>query len=205
MNRNLHQYARFKAPRHIQLIHANDNNRLGGTPPKGPRPIEKLTDAELTTLEGNFVEKGVTVSKHYALADVRREILRRATKGIDGGEVVRHIVELAAKSSDCFTTYGALFSSLWPSEQFIGNGSVGRVMKALGAAILWGVQHGLPCVTTLVVQTNGRRLSDRAAANIYATLKGLGVNVGDNIEDYILAETLAAMDLVAKSATQAAA
>ena len=78
-------------------------------------------------------------------------------------------------------------------------------MMALGAAILWGVQQGLPCVTTLVVQTNGRRLSERAAANIYATLKGLGVEVGDNIEDYILAETLAAMDLVAKSVMKAAA
>ena len=199
------RYPRFSAPRHIQLNHANDNNPLGGTPPKGPRPVEKLTDAELVTLEGNFVKKNVVVSKHYALADVRREILRRATKGIDGGEVVRHIVELAAKSSDCFTTYGALFSKLWPSEQFIGNGSVSRVMMALGAAILWGVQQGLPCVTTLVVQTNGRRLSERAAANIYATLKGLGVEVGDNIEDYILAETLAAMDLVAKSVMKAAA
>ena len=205
MNRNLHQYARFKAPRHIPLSHANDNNPPGGSPPKGPRPVEKLTDAELMTLEGNFVEKGVTVSRHYALKDVRRELLRRATKGIDGGEVVRHILELAAKSSDCLTTYGALFMKLWPSEEFVGNGSVGRVMKALGAAILYGVQHGLPCVTTLVVQANGRRLSERAAANIHATVKGLGVDVADDIEDYILAETLAAMDLVDRSAMQATA
>jgi hypothetical protein len=205
MNRNLQQYARFKAPRHIQLNHANDNNPLGGTPPKGPRPVDKLTDAELVTLEGNFVEKGVTVSKHYALTDVRRELLRRATAGIDGADVFNHIALLAGVSPDCLTTYGNLHSKLWPNEEFVGNGSVGRVMKALGAAIYYCVEHGLPCITTLVVNAKDRTLSERAAANIYNTLKGLGVKVGSDVEEYILRETLAAMDVVANLSTPTAA
>ena len=199
------RYPRFTVPRHIPLNHANDNNPLGGTPPKGPQPVDKLTDAELTILEANFVKKGAVASQHYALKDVRRELLRRATAGIDGGEVFNHIASLAGNSPDCFATYGDLHSRLWPNDHFVGNGSVGRIMKALGAAILYGVQHGLPCITTLVVKAKDRTLSERAAANIYNTLKGLGVQVGGDVEEFILEQTLAAMEVAANFTTPTAA
>lgn len=199
------RYPRFTAPRHIPLNHANDNNPTGGTPPKGPRPVDKLTDAELQALEENFVKKGVVVSKHYALRDVRRELLRRATAGIDGGEVFNHIASLAGNSPDSLVAYGDLYSRLWPNDLFVGNGSVGRIMKALDAAICYCVQRGLPCITTLVVKAKDRSLSERAAANIYNTLKGLGVQVGGDVEEFILVQTLAAMEVAANFTTPTAA
>jgi hypothetical protein len=200
-----YRYPRFLAPRHVPLSHANDNNPPGGTPPRGATPVGKLTDAQLQALEHNFVEKSALASKHYILKDIRRELLRRATAGIDGGEVVRVILSLAGKSPDCFTTYGELHAKLWADKRFVGHGSMTKVKKALGAAILYCVQNGLPCVTTLVVQAGERTLSERASVNICDTLRGLGVEVGSNIEEYVLEQTLAAMDVVANFAKPTAA
>jgi hypothetical protein len=199
--KNPYKFPRFKAPLHI--VAANDNHKPHG--PKGPRPVSKLTDAELANLEANFVAAGVEASQLYTLQDVRSERQRRATKGLDGGEVVGHIIALAAASSDYFTPYGALHASLWPGEKFVGHASIGQVKKALGAAILYCVEAGLPCLTTLVVHAQTRSLSDCAARNIYETLKGLGVEVGDSVEDFVLEQTLAAMDVVAQSALAPAA
>jgi hypothetical protein len=199
--RNRYQFKRFKAPLHI--VAANDNHKPDG--PKGPRPVSKLTDAELANLEENFVKKGVTESPNYKLKDVRREILRRATKGLDGGEVVSHILALAAASRDYLTTYGALHSKLWDNKRFIGHHSMNETMTALRAAAIYCVKNGLPCMTTLVVEAKTRSLSPRAAFNIVETLKGLGVEVGANVEDYVLEQTLAAMDVVAQSTMATAA
>jgi hypothetical protein len=199
--KNPYKFPRFKAPLH--LVASNDNHKPDR--PKGPRPVSKLTDAELQAIEENLVKKGVTESKHYALKDVRRERLRRATKGLDGREVVSHILGLAALSPDYYTSYGALHACLWPGEKFIGHHSMRKTMNALGAAILSCVESGLPCMTTLVVDARDRQLSDRAARNIYETLKGLGVEVGSSVEDYVLEQTLAAMDVVAQSALAPAA
>jgi hypothetical protein len=198
-----YKFPRFRAPLHI--VAANDNHAPPDSSPKGPRLVSKLTDEELANLEANFVAAGVEASQLYSLQHVRRERLRRATKGLDGREVVGHIMALAAASSDYFTAYGDLHASLWPTEKFVGHASIGKVKKALGAAILYCVENGLPCLTTLVVHAKTRSLSDRAARNIYETLKGLGVEVGDSVEDFVLEQTLAAMDVVAKSQQSAAA
>ncbi|MEI6340186.1 MAG: hypothetical protein WCQ57_16660, partial [Verrucomicrobiota bacterium] len=100
--KNPYKFPRFKAPLHI--VAANDNHKPHG--PKGPRPVSKLTDAELANLEANFVAAGVVASQRYTLKDVRRERLRRSLKGLDGREVVGHIMALAAASHDYLTTYG---------------------------------------------------------------------------------------------------
>lgn len=200
--KNRYRFARFKAPLHLVAANNNDAPHDG---PKGPRPVSKLTDAELATVEDRLVEQGLTESPYHTLADVRRERLRRATKGLDGGEVVGHILALAAASRDYLTTYGALHASLWPGEVWSAYKSIGKIKKALGAAILYCVENGLPCLTTLVVHANTRGLSESAAGNIYETLKDLGVEVGANIEDYILEQTLASMDLVAQSTMSTAA
>lgn len=199
--KNRYRFPRFKAPLH--LVASNDNHKPEG--PKGPRPVSKLTDAELATVEGRLVEQGLTESPYHTLADVRRERLCRATKGLDGGEVVGHILALAAASRSYLTTYGALHASLWPGEVWSAYKSIGKIKKALGAAILYCVENGLPCLTTLVVHANTGCLAELATRNIYDTLKGLGVEVGDSVEDYVLEQTLAAMDLVAQSAMAKAA
>ena len=198
-----YKFPRFKAPLHI--VAANDNHRSDGIPPKGPRLVSELTDEKLANLEANFVAAGVVASLHYTLKEISRERLRRATMGFDSREVVSHILGLAATSADCFTTYGALHAGLWPGEKFVGHASIGKVKKALAAAILYCVENGLPCITTLVVHAKTRSLSDRAGRNIYETLKGLGVEVGANVEDYVLEQTLAAMDVVAQSTMATAA
>lgn len=197
---NRYKFPRFKAPLHI--VAANDNNPDG---PKGPRPVSKLTDAELANLEANFVAAGVGASQLHTLKEIRRERLRRANKGLDGGEVVGHILMLASTSKDYLLSYGDLHASLWPTEKFVGHSSIRKIKAALGAAILYSVEAGLPCITTLVVHAKTRCLSERAARNIYETLKGLGVEVGANVEDYVLEQTLAAMDVVAQSTMAAAA
>lgn len=200
--KNRYRFARFKAPLHI--VAANDNyTRDNG--PQGPCPLSKLPDDKLADLEDNFTRSGLTEGKHYALKDVRRERLRRTTKGLNGAEVVSHILALAANAPDYLLTYGDLHTSLWPNEKFIGYGSVQKIKKALGAAILHTVENGLPCVTTLVVHANTRSLSPRAASNIHETLKGLGVWVGDSVDDYILEQTLSAMDVVKVSSMASAA
>jgi hypothetical protein len=190
-------YPRFKAPLHI--VAANDNHAPPDGSPKGPRPISKLTDEELANLEANFVAAGVEASQRHTLKQIRRELMRRATKGLDGGEVVGHILTLASTSKDYLLSYGDLHASLWPTEDFVGHSSIRKIKAALGAAILYSVENGLPCITTLVVHAKTRCLSERAARNIYETLKGLGVEVGANVEDYVLEHTLAAMDVVAKA------
>ena len=200
--KNRYRFARFKAPLHIVAANNNDAPHDG---PKGPRPVSKLTDAELATVEDRLVEQGLTESPYHTLADVRRERLRRATKGLDGGEVVGHILALAAASRDYLTTYGALHSKLWDNKRFIGHHSMNETMTALRAAAIYCVKNGLPCMTTLVVEAKTRSLSPRAAFNIVETLKDLGVDVGDSVEDFVLEQTLAAMDVVARSAKATAA
>jgi hypothetical protein len=199
-----YRYARFKAPRHISLVHDNDNH-VPDTTPRGPCPVGKLTDEQLAMLEDRYVKGGITVGPYYTLQEIRRELLRRATDGFNGSEVVSHIMALAAASRDYLTTYGDLHSRLWVNEPFIGHHSVRQTMKALGAAILYCVESGLPCMTALVVDAGDRRLSDRATHNIYNEMKKLGQDVGANVEDYVLEQTLAAMDVVAKSQQPVAA
>lgn len=192
-------YRRFSTNRLESPTPANDNNA-----PPGPRPLNMLTDLELSNLEANFVRLQQVASPHYTLHSVRLEKYRRRI-GFNAVDVVSAILSLAAQSQDYLITYKELYSALWPTEVFRGKMSVRKIMAALAAAHYYCVVNKLPVVTTLVVLTNCRMLSHKAVINIYAASQLLGVNVGASAEDFVLKETVAAMDLVAETESRLAA
>ena len=181
-----YRFSRFRAPLHTALTPSNDNHLPGEISPKGPRPVSKLTDVELDNLVENFTKRGVGAGGHYTLKEVRKEILSRICKGIDGMNVVRQIIKLAAKSHDYKTTYGDLYCALWPNSDWEGHGSMTKAMLALRAAIHFCADNSLPMFSTLVVPTNRRRLSEKAKTNIYETCRDIGMEVGTNPSEFVI-------------------
>ena len=78
------------------------------------------------------------------------------------------------------------------SQQIMGN--------ALSRVVGYCVQHGLPIITVLVVQSGSRALDPKAVVNIANDARDLGVEVGPEPDKFIerqreLARTVAAHSL----------
>ncbi len=175
----------------FRIITANDNHER-----RGPRPVSQLSDRELANLEENLTRAGATAGPHYSLQEVRIEMFRRKTNGIDGAAVTEAIIKLAASAKGYQVTYLELFKYLWPKEVWRGHKAVTKIMQALGASLLHCVLHDLPVVTALVVKTKERYLSANAVRNICAACQRLGREVGRDAERFVVTEALCAMDIV---------
>ncbi len=153
-----------------------------------PRPIEDLSPDELKRFIANYKREEKTDGGIYPLSDLLIEQLRRSDTPKNPKDVLRFVVESASASADGKTTYHDVWTFLHPDTPWKGNHSIKVVGSTLGAVIAYSVRNGLPIVSTLVVQSGSRKLSDRAIQNIYDECKSYGVDVGLVPTDFVARE-----------------
>jgi hypothetical protein len=154
-----------------------------------PRAIEDLSPDELKRFITNYEREQKTEGGIYPLSELLVERLRRTDTPRVPQDVFRFILESAAASPDGKTTYQDVWGFLHPGTPWKGNYSIKIVGSTLGAVIAYSVRHRLPIVSTLVVQSMTRRLSDRAVQNIYDECKSYGVDVGLVPGEFVARET----------------
>lgn len=164
------------------------------------RSISEYTREELDRFEVRYRERGLVEGGVFSLREILLEKLRRNPNPFGTREVAAKIVELARESEDGLCTYGQIWSAFRPNTPWAGNNSQSVVAFALGRVVHYCVINKLPILTTLVVQTGTRRLSDKAIGNIYNDCRELGLDVGLNPEGFVreqarLARRLALHDL----------
>jgi hypothetical protein len=149
------------------------------------KDIRSWTDKQLANLENNYLKKQAETGGPFSLAEVRLEILRRLPSPMDKVEVARKIVELAKATEDHLTTYGELWSSLNPDQDWKGNATQQIVANSLGQVIAYCVDNDMPILTTLVVRASNRQLSDEAVGHIYNESRSLGVQTGPDPKAFV--------------------
>ena len=91
-------------------------------------------------------------------------------------------------------------NALW-GVRLDGPGSVSRLMRAMGAAILYCVETRLPIVTALITRAD-RTYSQAALLNLANTARYLGEKVGGSAQLYVSRQAFRALSLV-RSANEA--
>lgn len=147
--------------------------------------IADMSVQELDNMEANYVRLGNSTGGKYSLHEVRLEKLRRQPNPFGTRECLLKIIELARRSPDGRLTYGELWSAFRPDEKWKGQGTATIVKRALGRVAAYCVDHRLPIVTVLVVQSANRKLSLKAKENIFNAAKDLGVDVGGDPEFFV--------------------
>lgn len=187
----------------FQVPHAENDNDAGGKPPRGPRPVEQLTDQELQNLIENFARNGVVESPWHRLVDVKFELFSRKMNGMDGALVTGLILGLASASPVSRVSYGQLNRAVF-GEDISGPGAVARLMRALGAAVAYCIKCQLPIVTAVVTRKDGTQ-SKKAIVNLFGAAKFLGA-VGDvDPSLYVQEQAARTVALLCKSAELKAA
>lgn len=181
---------------------ANDNDG-GGKPPRGPRPVEQLTDQELENLVVNFNRKGVVESPWHRLVDVKSELLSRKMKGMDGALITGLILGLASASPSFHVSYGQLNRAVF-GEDINGPGAVARLMRALDAVIAYCIKCQLPIATAVVTRKDGTH-STKAINNLFGAAKLLGAVGEVDPAQYVQEQAARTAALVRKRAEQTAA
>lgn len=162
---------------------------------KPRKSIRELTDKELQNIIANYARLGLETGGAYALAEAKLELLHRQPSPFPVVAVAKAIVEQAKKSGDRLTTYGELWQAFNPGKEWRGNADQQVIGKALGRVIAYCVSHGLPILTTLVVQKGPRKLSDKAIGHIFEEAKSLGVDTGPDPKAFVEQQREAAMAL----------
>lgn len=157
--------------------------------------IQDLSAQQLNNLENNYLAKGVTVGGRYTLAEVRLEKLRRLPSTLDTVATAQRIIELANASDDGLTTYGELWASFNPDKPWKGNATQQIVGNALGRVTAYCITNKMPIITTLVVRSGSRTLSDEAIINITNEARGLGVETGSDPRVFVESQMAAAKAL----------
>jgi len=160
-----------------------------------PRSIEELSEVELSRFIRNYQASDKSEGGIFQLSELLVERLRRTPTIKSPRDVFKFVVEAASAATDGQTTYQEVWGFLQPGEPWKGNHSIKVVGGTLGAVIAYCVQNELPIVSTLVVQSGNRKLSDRAVQNIYNDCKLYGVNVGPIAEKFVARETQRAREL----------
>jgi hypothetical protein len=159
------------------------------------RALEELTDREIENFVKSYEREAKTEGGIYSLAELRVEKLRRLPSARPPGEVTRFVIKNASKSPSGTITYNELWNFLSPGVPWKGNHSIKIVGSTLGAAIAYCIKNKLPLVSTLVVRTGSRTLSDRAIEAIYNDAKAYGLNVGLDAKEFVIREAQKARDL----------
>ena len=154
------------------------------------RDIKDLDVKELVNIVSNYAKAGRETGGPYTLAEVKLEQLKRLSSPYDTIAVAKKIVEQAKQSEDGLTTYGDLWKAFNPGKEWRGNADQQIMAKTLGRVIAYCVGHGLPVLTTLVVQKGGRKLSDKAVIHIFNEAKALGVNTGLDAKAFVEAQKI---------------
>ena len=161
--------------------------------------IELLKDSQIKDNIRRYREQGKETGGFFTLAQLLQEQHRRAKPGcFPTVETARHILELSAKSTDGLTTYGAIWSRFRPDEPW-GIASRKEVTNALERVGFYCVDHGLPLLSSLVV--NGRReeLTEEAKNNLYNAWRERGLSGISNRDDFIQQQQEASRKLSAAS------
>lgn len=170
-----------------------------GITPRVSRAITQQSEEGLRNIIANYDKRGAISGAVYSRQEVVLEVFRRKCLPYDGFKVVSVILGLAQASQDGFVSYKGLWNALAPKQGEWGQHSVKECMKAMGAAIHFCVVAKLPIVTSLVVSGCSRELSAKAAGNILCTALMLGVETQLTPEDFVLAQALGSLDLVAQN------
>ena len=153
-----------------------------------PKKPDELAPSALTSLIERYRTKGVTEGGQFSLAELLVEQRRRRPSALPINEVARFIIDRSRSSSDGLVTYKEIWDHFRPGEDWKGHGSQGVVKDALYRVIGYCAAHGLPILTTLVVRTQSRQLSDEAIENIYRECKEFGVDVGLDPREFVQRE-----------------
>ena len=142
-------------------------------------------DDKIERMIANYREKGVTEGGVVSLAELLVAQRRRIKSEIDTVALAKAIVTNAKAAADGLTTYKDLWTQFRPGESWVGNKSQQIMGKALSRVVGYCVDHRLPILTVLVVQSGSRTLDPKAVANIVNDARDLGVEVGPEPEKFI--------------------
>lgn len=150
--------------------------------------MSQLQSLTLPALRDNirrYRERGVTTGGHFTLSELLQEERRRSPQPFPTVAVAMKILEQARDSSDGLTSYKALWDA-FTEQAWQGNASARKIGTALGHVIAYCARHGLPVITTLVVQHNSRKLDEKAVHAIYNEAKEYGFDAG--LDPYVFVE-----------------
>lgn len=147
--------------------------------------VQDLTDEQLDVFEANYRRVKKTEGGKYPLSVILLEKLRQKPAPFGVREVAAKIVELARLSDDGLCTYGQIWSEFRPNVPWEGHKTLSIVASSLGRVVHYCVTNNLPILTTLVVQTGTRQLSEKAVQNIYNECKELGVSVDPDPASFV--------------------
>ena len=159
--------------------------------------VQNLTAEELKNMAANYRRAGKEVGGKYSLAEILLEQRRRDAGSVDVSKVFDIVCRQSAASADGLTTYGEVWSELFPETPWKGNHSQTVMGRALGGVLAHCINNGLPIVSVLVVNQGDRELTPKAVRNIYDECKSLGAEVG-LIPDHFVHSAKAAAIATAK-------
>lgn len=147
--------------------------------------LESWPNDKIEQMIVNYRERAVRTGGLYTLAELLVEQRRRTKSEIDTVALAQAIITKAAAAPDGLATYKELWMQFRPGEPWIGNASQQMMGNALSRVVGDCVQHGLPILTVLVVQTGSRALDPKAIANIANDARDLGVDVDPEPDKFI--------------------
>ena len=121
----------------------------------------------------------------YSLTSAILESHRRQSSEIEVSLLAKFIFERSKDSPDGLVTYKEIWEFFFPNKPWSGNHPRTVISNALYKVIFLCVSNSWPMITTVVVQTQSRKLSDDAKMNIFNEAKELGIDVGLNVDQFI--------------------
>ncbi|MEY9424933.1 hypothetical protein ABH975_000248 [Bradyrhizobium ottawaense] len=158
--------------------------------------IQQLTDEQLETIEQNYRRKNLATGGKFSLREVMLEKLRWKPNPFGTREVAAKIIELSRQSADGHCTYRDIWSAFRPDTPWLGNNTQAIVANSLGRVVQYCIINRLPILTTLVVQTGTRSLSEKAVLNIYNDCREMGVEVGGNPQAFVSEQAMLSRQVV---------
>ena len=152
------------------------------------RLVGDLSDGELETFAKNYRDQGRITGGKFSLSELLLEKLRRTPCSASGADVTKFIIDKGKLANDGKVTYLEVWSNFFENQPWKGNHSLREVGGLLDRAIAYCIDSGLPIVTTIVVQTGSRSLTQAAKKNIAMRCKELGVDVGHVPEAFVDSE-----------------
>lgn len=148
--------------------------------------LAKISDSALKDLIARMREAQDTSKAPYTLAQLLMEEGRRTRVGaFPTIEAAQKVLELAQSSPDGLTTYKEVYHAFRPDAEWKGNAPQNEVTNALGRVGVFCIANGLPLISTLVVNSGTRDLTEDARNNLYNFARERGVDVGSDRDTFI--------------------
>ncbi len=172
------------------------------------RALAEWNDTEIRTLIKRYEERQSTSGGLYTLAELRLEHVRRVRAPHEPKQFAACILTLAAASSKRRVTYGALFEHL-NGRSPNGQGDIKTITTSLERLGACCHDHGLPIISTLVVNKATGKMTAEAVQNVWNYLRQIDPTMPDDpgtfvAEQAVRAERLSPESLEAASLPLAA-